>query len=213
MKITFFSDTHSLHEQVIVPQADMVVHTGDISKLGQSKDVKKFIRWFTALPHRYKVFIAGNHDFIAEREPERFRSFLNEDIIYLENESVTIEGINIWGSPITPEFFDWAFNRKRGAEIDAYWQKIPEDIDLLLTHGPPLGFGDRTVRGDRAGCADLLRHVEQKRPRYHVYGHIHEGYGRYRNAHTDFINASILDEHYRVVHQPVTIDWSMPRLY
>jgi len=91
--------------------------------------------------------------------------------------TVEIEGVRFWGSPWQPWFFDWAFNLERGEEIRAKWELIPDDTEVLITHGPPQGHGDMTSRGEGAGCADLLARIRQVKPRYHLFGHIHEGYG------------------------------------
>lgn len=207
MKICFISDTHGLHKRLEVPAADILIHAGDFSGKGEEWQVKSFINWFTGLPHRYKIFIAGNHDFLAEEDPECFQALLNDQIIYLENSFVDVEGIRIWGSPITPWFYDWAFNRRRGKEIRKYWEAIPSNTDIVVTHGPPLGQGDLTVKGELVGCKDLLDIIETIQPRYHVFGHIHEAYGINKIEQTTFVNASVLDEHYALVNPPIVIDW------
>ncbi|MEM1320682.1 MAG: metallophosphatase domain-containing protein [Bacteroidota bacterium] len=208
MKITFISDTHGQHNALQLPEADMLVHTGDISSAGEKWQVREFLKWMAEQPHRHKVFIGGNHDFLLEREPLLFHSLIPKGITYLENTATVIEGIKIWGSPITPWFLDWAFNEYRGDLIRRYWERIPEDIDILLTHGPPLGYGDRTIRGEIVGCEDLLEFVRRIQPRYHVFGHIHEGYGQYESEGTSFINASVLDVRYNLVNAPVTVEYS-----
>ena len=208
MKILLISDTHGLHEQLELPDADMIIHAGDISGRGMLHEVQIFLDWFSNLPYRHKIFIGGNHDFLLEREPALFQSMLNDHLIYLEDSGIEIEGIKIWGSPITPFFFNWAFNRNRGADIRRYWDKIPDGLDFLITHGPPLGYGDQTVRGEQVGCEDLLVAIEQTKPRYHVFGHIHEAYGIFESKHTTFVNASMLDVKYRVKNRPVVIEFS-----
>lgn len=208
MRIVFLSDTHTHHHECSVPEGDMVVHAGDFSYRGQADEVAGFFDWFACLPHQYKVFVAGNHDFMAERAPALFRSMLPGNLIYLEDSGIDIEGIRIWGSPIQPWFFDWAFNRQRGPEIRKHWDLIPADTDLLITHGPPYGILDRVVRdGKLVGCADLLEKVLAVQPRVHVFGHIHEAYGQLEQAGTLFLNASVLDEHYRLVNKPIVLDW------
>ena len=125
----------------------------------------------------------------------------------MNDSGITIDGIKIWGSPIQPEFFNWAFNRKRGAEIDKHWQLIPDDTDILVTHGPPFGYLDETARMERVGCVDLLKRIDEIKPKVHVFGHIHEGYGTAINDRdTLFINASVLDEHYRLVNEPICFE-------
>lgn len=212
MKTTFISDTHGKHHLLtnqIPEDTDLLIHAGDLSSMGKPQELENFLQWYDALPISNKVFIAGNHDFLPEKAPSFFNAILENypDLIYLENEEIVIENIKIWGSPITPFFFNWAFNRRRGQDIRRYWEAIPEDVDILVTHGPPLGFGDRTTRGELVGCKDLLEIVEKVKPKYHTFGHIHEGYGLYENAATTFINASVLNQRYELVNAPVSIDF------
>ena len=121
---------------------------------------------------------------------------------YLQDEAITIEGINFYGSPWQPWFYDWAFNLQRGDQIRAKWDLIPGNTDVLITHGPPLGFGDLTSAGERVGCKDLLEAVERIKPTLHVFGHIHEAVGTHSDGKTTFINASICDLSYRPVNKP-----------
>ncbi|MCC6461480.1 MAG: metallophosphatase domain-containing protein [Saprospiraceae bacterium] len=211
MKFVFISDTHLKHEQVELPPGDVLVHAGDFSRRGTPEEAAAFLHWFAQQPFRHKILVAGNHDFIAERDPGLFRALLPEGVLYLENSGIEIEGIRLWGSPITPWFFDWAFNRQRGAEIRRYWEAIPEQTDVLITHGPPYGLLDEVLRDPRpVGCRDLLRRVQEIRPRVHVFGHIHEGYGQRLENGTLFINASLLDVRYQVVNPPVLWEAALP---
>ncbi len=206
VNIVLISDTHGFHEQVDVPKADLLIHAGDLSKRGTATECADFFKWFSALPHQYKICIAGNHDFLAEENPMLFKSLIPDNVIYLENESVEIEGLKIWGSPITPWFYNWAFNRQRGAEIRKYWEAIPEDVDIIVTHGPPHGIGDFTASGVYAGCKDLLDILQEIKPRLHVFGHIHEGYGIIEKAKTTFVNASVVNLQYQVVNAAVILE-------
>ena len=96
----------------------MVIHAGDVSKTGRDHEVEDFMRWFSALDYKYKVFIAGNHDFFFENETTKsIARFLNGNTFYLFNSTIEIEGLKIWGSPFTPTFFNWAFNHKRRKDI------------------------------------------------------------------------------------------------
>lgn len=208
MKILFLSDTHGQHRKLKnLPQADMLIHAGDVSQRGEDHEVEDFIKWFSKLEYQYKIFIAGNHDFYFEDETvNRIQRMLPPDAYYLCDTGVTIEGVNIWGSPITPTFFNWAFNRDRGKEIAKYWSKIPKNTDVLITHGPPFGILDLTKAGLNVGCEDLLKKVKSIKPKYHLFGHIHETYGEYQNAHTIFCNGSILDENYAIANQPILFE-------
>lgn len=208
MKIVLISDTHSFHDQVQVPSGDILIHAGDFSRMGRMPEVTDFLDWFSALPHQHKIFISGNHDFMAESDPGLFRSLIPEGLYYLENESLHLEGIHFWGSPITPTFMDWAFNRNRGSEIQRYWERIPEDVDILITHGPPFGVGDEVMpRGEQVGCESLRAIVDQIKPKYHLFGHVHEGYGQYEENGIHFFNGSNLNEYYEVVNAPIVFEW------
>jgi Icc-related predicted phosphoesterase len=204
MRLVFISDTHTLHDQIIIPDGDILLHCGDFSSRGRLQEVEDFLDWFGGQPHKYKVLIAGNHDFLAERNPKIFRLLVPENVIYLEDSGVEIEGIHIWGSPVQPWFFDWAFNRQRGAEIRKHWDLIPENTDVLITHGPPYGILDRVASDNRpVGCRDLLHRVGELSVKICAFGHIHEAYGVQEQDGVVFINASVLDEHYRVSNAPV----------
>lgn len=208
MKILFISDTHGEHQKLNdLPQADILIHSGDISKRGKDYEIEDFIKWFSSLDFRYKIFIAGNHDFYFESKAiSKIQEMLPQDVFYLCDTGITIEEINIWGSPITPTFFNWAFNRDRGSNIAKYWDKIPQNTDILITHGPPSGILDQTISGSNVGCEDLLKKIRLIKPKYHLFGHIHEAYGVYETTYTTFINGSILDEDYQISNLPISFN-------
>ncbi len=212
MQIIFISDTHGQHANLQLPKLEvdktMLIHTGDISKLGKEDEVKDFLEWFGKQDYTYKVFIAGNHDFLFEKNPTLAESFVPKNVVYLNNSSVEIEGIKIWGSPISPRFYDWAFNCDRGEKIRKYWKQIPTDTDILLTHSPPYGILNQTFQGLQVGCEELIQFVEKIKPKIHAFGHIHEAYGKVNNKDTTFINSSVLDIRYRLANQPFLIDWN-----
>ncbi|MFD2037468.1 metallophosphoesterase [Belliella marina] len=207
MKTTLISDTHGQHRSLKMDSGDLLIHAGDVSSNGREEQVVDFLDWFSKLDFKHKIFIAGNHDFFFEHAAAmRIKAILPDNIHYLHNSGVTIEGVNFWGSPITPWFNDWAFNRQRGTEIKETWKLIPKKTDILITHGPPRGILDRNTRGLAVGCDDLLKSVTKLKPKYHVFGHIHEDYGLVTKSQTTFINASVLDDRYALVNDPVSID-------
>jgi len=129
--------------------------------------------------------------------PEFARRFLR-DATYLENIGVTIEGVSFWGSPYTPEFLNWAFMYPRGHAANQYWDQIPAGLDVLITHGPPYGILDQSAPGEEhLGCAELLKAVQKKKPKVHIFGHIHGGAGTFENGDTRFVNAAYLNERYK----------------
>lgn len=209
MRLVFISDTHSQHDLLRLPEGDVLLHCGDFSKKGELPDVQRFLDWFGAQPHRHKVLIAGNHDFLAERSPALFREMVPDNVTYLNDSGCEIEGLHIWGSPIQPWFYDWAFNRQRGADIRRHWDLIPENTDVLLTHGPPYGILDEVKRDRRpVGCRDLLHRLRDlPSVKIHAFGHIHEAYGSQEVGGTLFLNASVLDEDYRMKNAPFVVEW------
>lgn len=215
MKIVCISDTHNKHDQVTtdLPSADAIVHAGDITGGGFEHEVRRFLNWYSKLDqYKYKILIAGNHDFFFQDCPILAREILKEypNIIYLENEEVIIDGIKFYGSPQQPRFFNWAFNVDRGEKIKKYWDNIPNDTDILITHGPAYGYGDLVINsyshGERVGCEDLLNAIKRVKPHYHICGHVHSGYGKYPTLDTIFINAAVLGEDYQYVNFPITIE-------
>jgi Icc-related predicted phosphoesterase len=206
MRLVFISDTHNQHDQLRLPDGDFLIHAGDFSGRGRPEEVAAFMRWFSQQPHRHKICIAGNHDFMAERDPKAFRALIPDHVVYLEDSGVTLEGLRFWGSPITPWFFDWAFNRHRGAEIRPHWALIPKDTDILITHGPPYRILDVLAHDGRpVGCLDLLETVTTIKPKVHVFGHIHEAYGQLEQDGTAYLNASVLDENYVLKNRPIEL--------
>lgn len=202
MRVVCVSDTHGWHRDVAVPDGDLLVHAGDLTRKGELDTLDDLDRWLGALPHRHKVVICGNHDFCFQEQPAAARSRIT-NAVYLEDTSVTVGGVTVYGSPWQPWFGGWAFNLERGPALAAVWAKIPDGIDILITHGPPAGILDRTFRGDEVGCADLLARVWQVRPRLHVFGHIHEAAGRADLDGITFVNASSFQGR----GGPVVVEW------
>lgn len=204
MRIVCISDTHSKHGTVVVPDGDLLIHAGDMSRRGQEVDIRAFDAWLGSLPHRHKVVIAGNHDFNFERSPAS-RAWIT-NATYLQDSSVRIEGLWIYGSPWQPRFYDWAFNLDRGPAIRERWDRIPVGTDVLITHGPPMGILDRTARGERVGCEELREAVRRIKPRLHIFGHIHEDQGIREEEGTTFVNASTCNLDYQPLQAPIVID-------
>jgi Icc-related predicted phosphoesterase len=197
MKIVCISDTHNLHKNLKVPDGDILIHAGDMTCIGGIDEIEEFNEWLGTLPHRHKIVIAGNHDVYFEEECTKAKLLIT-NAIYLNDGSVEIEGLKIWGSPISPNYQDWAFNRERGAAIRKHWEMIPEDTDILITHCPPFGILDFNDKGKHEGCQDLLEIVQQKiKPRLHVFGHLHDAHGQVQIGETLFVNASMVNKiHY-----------------
>jgi len=209
-KIVCLSDTHNCNEKIVVPDGDILIHAGDATIRGTEMEVEQFLRWYSALPHKHKIFVAGNHDWLYETN-NRFARLLtaNFKITYLQDSFTEIEGLKIYGSPWQPRFFDWAFNLMRGAELAEKWKLIPSDADILITHGPPFGILDEVPRKywiENTGCEELRKKVEEIRPKAHIFGHIHCGYGQTEQFGVKFINASNCDESYNPTQPPIVFE-------
>jgi Icc-related predicted phosphoesterase len=222
----------------LLPGGDLLIHSGDISSLGRKSEVERFVAWFNGIDnYTHKIFIAGNHDMTFESEvlyrkkaqyfdgttdwdlpvvdgkPDWLKELLgihlHPNVSYLENSDVTIDGIKIWGSPITPSFgYGWAFNKDRGHDINEVWNTIPMDTNIVITHGPIYGYCDRTDRGGlNVGCEQLYHRLNEVQPRLHFSGHIHEAYG-YRNTDWGYaFNGCNCDLSYLVNNKPMTFDY------
>lgn len=216
IKIATISDTHNQHHNIEIPECDILLHAGDFSYQGRAIDIIELDAWFGKLKAsgwvKEIVAIAGNHDWICETDPT-YAASLFKNCIYLNEQPVEVMGLKIFGSPIQPEFFNWAFNRKRGAEIARNWAKIPDDTQVLITHGPPFGILDQvwarpynSITGpDNLGCRELRKRVDElEHLKLHVFGHIHDSNGIYIDQATQkkFVNAAICNEEYKPI-QPV----------
>jgi Icc-related predicted phosphoesterase len=207
LKFVAISDTHCRHRSLKLPKGDVLLHAGDISYRSTKQEIVDFLDWFAKQPFSHKIFIAGNHDYFFEREKQAsIREMLPEGVHYLKEESIMIQGIKIWGSPYTPWFYRWAFNKQRGAAMAKHWTTIPADADLLLTHGPVYGILDQVLNEQHAGDRDLLRKVLEIKPKVHVCGHIHESYGMLKRFGIKFINACVLNESYELTNKPVVFE-------
>lgn len=225
------SDTHeaAFHESLKLKGGDFLFHAGDISYFGQPSEVYPFLEWFAKQPYTHKVFIAGNHDFGFEPISEgkicetdgsfyfRGREFMKglqnqykkaaEDlgITYLNKQGVVLDGVSIYGIPDQPAFCGWAFNYGRGGEyVKQIMAAIPDNLDILITHGPPAGILDKVEQhGDyRAGCPVLLQEVLRAKPKFHIFGHLHSGHGKTKQNGTTFINAAICGIPYSELQKP-----------
>ncbi len=192
MTILHLSDTHSKHRLLQdLPNADIIIHSGDVSFAGSENEVMDFIEWFGALPYKYKIFIAGNHDdCLYKANVEE----LPENCFYLCNSGVIIENVKCYGVPM---FMEDAMS----GDYDKNIQQIPIDTKVLITHQPPYGILDYSANinyGDR----NLLQIVLTIKPKFHLFGHIHDAYGIEKKNNVSFVNASILNVHYEISNKP-----------
>lgn len=226
-ELIFISDTHTKHCELTDFLNDIyhrnndviIVHSGDISYRGSLTEVLNFLTWVSDLPFEHKIMIAGNHDFIFEEQRPLIREILEKDfpsVTYLEDSGVEVMGLKFWGSPVTPRFFDWAFNRDE--DIQNHWDLIPLDTDVLITHGPPYKILDKTYRGLQVGCPRLAKKIQElTNLKIHVFGHIHESNGIetvggctiHKRQHTRFrLQCKILSTFNKIVVDDRNYSWN-----
>lgn len=209
MKFTVISDTHGLHEQLgALPSGDVIIHAGDFCHFGGAAHRTHFLSWFADLNYRYKILIAGNHDFYAAEQPAAFLDELPNGIQYLNDTGTEIGGLKLWGSPVQPDLIGWAFGRARGQQMKLHWDLIPSNTDILITHTPPYGILDSASSGKVLGCEELLRRSRLIQPKVHVFGHIHASYGQKEIDNTLYINGSNMDSAKGLVNPPMTFELS-----
>jgi len=182
MKIWHISDTHTHERMLEVPDVDIVIHSGDFSNYRNfyenEPEAKTFLQWYGNLNIKHKILIAGNHDAFPAIAPQEFKELCDYyHINYLENESVNIEGINIFGSPLTPSFGNWYFMKARH-KIGEYWKEVPDNTDILVVHGPPKGILDLSYSREGVleycGCKSLRNNIlDRIKPKFVCFGHIH----------------------------------------
>jgi len=213
MRLVFVSDTHNRLARVKVPDGDMLIHCGDFTMRSEAKtpaqhlgQVERFNQDLGALPHPFKVVVAGNHDLPFENMPAEARALLT-NAVYLQDELIELAGFRIYGSPWQPEYRKWSFNLPRSSdELAAVWKKVPDKVDILVTHGPPKGILDRTPLWPSVGDELLLERVLQVRPRIHCFGHVHHSHGVLEQDGTTFVNAASLNENYNPNGRVIVLD-------
>ena len=168
-----------------------------------------FRAWLDAVPAEHVVATWGNHDFVAQRQPAMVPTGLRWTV--LADSGTTVAGLRCWGSPWSPWFHDWAFNAPAGDVAETFlrerWSRVPEGTDVLIVHGPPHGYGDRTTDGRLTGPTSLVERIEVVKPRLSLHGHIHEGFGQWRLGPTTIANVSVLDADYRLTRPATTFEW------
>ena len=177
-RIFAFSDTHGMYRRLAIPaDADILICAGDACEGFSAESLKDFFEWYRAIPAKLRIFVPGNHDRIFNLEPTRAKNLVPGGIFYLENEGMLYDGIKFYSVPARPYL-------KNHTEI-------PADVDFLITHGPAYLYLDRDM-----GCKQLFLEVSSARPKYHIFGHVHEE-GLKRKAmlgSTTYLNVSYFEE-------------------
>ena len=214
MKLAIISDTHGSHSFVPdMPKADVFIHAGDFMNSGRYWDeIEGFNAWLESidLPKNRKLVCAGNHDIFFDEyhigsslEKSIQAQRLITNATYLQDEEFVINGVKFYFSPWTPYFMGWGFNVNRGYEISKIWNQIPDDVEVLVTHGPPYGMLDKVKVSEdfpNLGCEDLAERIKSlKKLKVHIFGHIHGSRGKVTHCDNGvtYVNASFLNEAYR----------------
>ena len=209
MKICIISDTHMKHKFLSLKtyEADVLIHCGDMTGNGGMGAMTQFFEWFSNQDQfEHKICVAGNHDWIFEKNPALAKTLIPKNVAYLQDEELVIDGVKFYGSPVQKIFCNWAFNRPE-SKLKLHWEGIPTDTDVLITHSPPYGIGDNVPWSGNQGSPSLYMEVmERIKPKIHCFGHIHEGYGMKIIENTKFINASNLDGDYQCINNPFLVE-------
>ena len=220
-RIVCVSDTHSQYDHEnfpIIPDGDVLVHSGDFSNHGTPEEIEKFNAWLGTLPHKHKIVIAGNHDKSLDatfrnntvESAKEAQEMLTNATHYLQDSMVELDHLKFYGAPWVPNCGNWGFCRDENQRKEK-WSKMPDKIDVLITHAPPFGIGDLAsdYNGAHLGCKHLLTKVKELKPKLHVYGHIHEAGGVRTDGTTIFANAGIMSRWHRkgmAFNPPIVID-------
>lgn len=210
MRLICIGCSHGRHSQLVLPEGDTLIHTGDFSRRGDKWDAISFLEWFQSQPHRHKIFVAGNHDRVSFTDPLNFESLVRDyapSCYYLKDSGVTLDGLHFWGSPWTPLFNNWYWMSPRGPQMAAHWDLIPTDTHVLITHGPAYGHLDMVLeehaegRDRHQGCHDLRATIDGRLNslRLHTFSHLHMQFCSTEiDGGMTYTNAAVVDDNYQV---------------
>lgn len=199
--ILHLSDTHGQHKNLkSLPEADVIVHSGDFTFAGSEEEAYDFMNWFCNLPYKHKIFIAGNHDMCMYGADHI--DGLSRNVHYLYNNSVVIDGIKFYGIPMFMEDC-------MAGNLDVFINNIPDDTDVLITHMPPKGTCDLANYGkgpEHRGNATLAELLKKLHPTCHLFGHEHDAYGKTIKENVIYSNACVVDSRYNLINNPTIIN-------
>ena len=213
MIIDCISDLHGNYPNL--EGGDLLIIAGDLTTSDTEDQYIDFWRWTCYQNYKKVIVIAGNHDNYLENFPGTLKDG-GDHLEYLCDSATEFEGLSIWGSPWTLTFpginpHCTAFTGTE-AELEAKFALIPNDVHILITHGPPYSILDQTIRGENVGSRSLFQefYSERIKPKLHIFGHIHESYGhipKFMDAPgVQFVNCSHVNEHYKPVNKPIRIE-------
>ena len=212
MRIVAFSDGHQFWDKIQLPDGDVLVFAGDACGSGKIAQYAAFVEFIKKQAPRYKavIVVAGNHDRCVQDLGKAYvRAWLSRDapnVHYLQDEELVVDGVKFYGSPWTPEFGGWSFALRGPTHAKNVWANIPQDTQVLITHGPAHGILDRTIYGDLAGCQELFLRICDVLPKVHIFGHIHETYGFQEVAGVKHYNVSVCTVRYSPDNPATIID-------
>ena len=200
-----------------IPDGDLLLHAGDLTFKGEPWEITQELDILAAKTKDFKkvIFVQGNHEYRLRNQPEIVKILCEErGIQLLHHEPTEFEGLKIFGSPYTPTFGRWAFMANRGPDIKRLWDQVPDDTNILITHGPAHMINDKILEEYRSpgeslnvGCEELAYRVSQlKALKLHVCGHIHNGYGQVDVLGVKHVNASICTERYEPLNKAIVVD-------
>jgi predicted phosphohydrolase len=208
MKIVGFADTHGGHGSLHIPDGDMLVFAGDYTGMHSAAEFDNFIRWMASLPHPFKIFMPGNHDWFIQWNLKPIRIKLQQlGICCPSSRLQVVGGLKVYGMPLVPQYGEWAFMVPDGSlRMRQACRSIPEGLDILVTHGPAHGILGMTKRGVDAGSHTLREAIDRAKPRLHFFGHIHEAHGMVVHDGVIHANVSVNNHLYYITNQPIVIE-------
>ncbi len=214
MIIDCVSDLHGKYPEL--EGGDLLIIAGDCTATDYARQWVIFFDWLKKQKYSKKILVAGNHDgFLSQcastKEALLLGVYEDEGFEYLQDSGTEFEGLKIWGTPWTPWFMGVHPSCKHfmmsEAVLDNNFMYIPDDTDILISHGPPFGVLDKNIFKKHCGSYALSEKISKDlHLKYHIFGHIHEGYGEMLEGTHVSINCSIMDENYYPTNKPVRIN-------
>lgn len=217
MTIACMSDLHGYLPEI--PPCDLLIIAGDIcpdrigGKWAEAFPEKQALwfahdcgRWLATSPAPV-VLTWGNRDWCGQAP-----ALWADDPRIVVDRVTTVAGLKVWASPWSDRVGHWAF-MKDPCDLAPIYESIPNDVDIIVSHQPPHGYGDTNTLGDHCGSLELLAAIDRVKPRLVVCGHIHEAAGTFRHWGTLIVNASVVDTDYRLVRPATLVTWGLRRAF
>lgn len=210
IRVACVSDTHNLHEELTLPQADILVVAGDFCGQGTVNEVSNFNQWLDFARHDYEeiLVVPGNHDWAIQRE----RACLPHFVRVLVDQEFVYKNVKFYGTPWCTEFGHWAYQLPP-KQLQEKYDLIPHDTDVLISHMPAYGTLDLVERPggfNHVGSKELADKIKSlPNLKAHIFGHLHLCGGQVGMSQNHpralAVNAAVVDEHYQLVNPPMVI--------